>query len=291
MTDEIDRELDNLSDEEREALEGEDIGSLTDAEQAAKTAESIGDDGATPDTDDEAAAAADDTPDQTPDPILPQLDAPDLEGHQEQMAALLDQRKSIREQYRNGDISAEEKDRLEDTVNDQIADLRAQQQNAAFVDNWNRKAVETEYVSTIKRVRAEIRETDGIDYDTNKLLERDWDVRVKALASDPANANRPSEWFLREAHRQVKAELEATAQKLGFVRPANAKPDPIASAVRDRRQPVERMAKSLAALPAAAADNLSQGGEFAHLDRLNGDDLEAAIARMSPDQQDRYARA
>ena len=216
---------------------------------------------------------------------------PALDGHQEQLASLLDQRKSIREQYRNGDISAEDKDRLEDEVNDRISDLRAEQKQAAFVENYNQQMAEQEYLKTVASVKSDIRRNDGIDYDKNPMLLQNWDLKVRALASDPANAGHDGEWYLREAHKQVLSEVEATAQALGFQRtPRGQGPrDPVRDAIRDRRPP-ETRAKSLAALPAAAADSGHDATEFAHLDSMSGDDLENAVARMSPEQQERWAR-
>lgn len=47
---------------------------------------------------------------------------------------------------------------------------------------------------------------------------------------------------------------------------------------------------SLRDIPAAAASDTG-GGEFSHLEKLSGIDLEAAVARMSPEQQARWAEA
>jgi hypothetical protein len=294
-------ELSNLSDEEREALEGEDMRSAADVEKDAAAAEAIRDDdpdkaAATPAADAAPATPAADTPaaEEAADaqPAMPRLSAPQIEGYQEAVSTLLDQRKAIREQYRNGDIVAEEKDRLEDEINDKITDLRSDQKLAQYTETNNRQMEERDYLRTIDVVKADIKAREGIDYDANPGLMQTWDFRVRALASDPANANRDGQWFLWEAHRQTKAEAEATARALGFKREdAGGKPpvNPVAEALQKRRPP-ETRAKSLAALPAASQDTGHEGAEFSHLDRLNGDDLEMAVARMTPDQQERWAR-
>jgi hypothetical protein len=278
-------ELDNLSEEERAALEDEDVGTLADTEAAAKAAENIADtddDSAPPEAPEQPEPAAIDV-----DPPALRLAPPALEGADEQLNTLLDSRKAIREQYRNGDISAEDKDRIEDEINDKIADIRAARQNAQFVDNFNQQAAENEYLRTLKSVTADVRATDGIDYDKNPMLRQNWDLKVRALASDPANADKSADWFLREGHRQVVAEVERTAAELGFRRDKPAPKDPVKEALAARR-PAETRAKSLAALPAAASD--SPSAEFGGLDSLNGDELEMAVARMTPEQQERWAR-
>lgn len=289
-----DIDLESLSDEERAALEGEDIGTLADAELAAKAAETISDDAEVagdapaPDVQATADAALDATP------LAPRLAPPDVEGADERLNELLNKRKEVREQYRNGDLSADEKDTLEDSLNDQIADIRANIKNREFVESYNAQMEERDYMATVAAVKADIRRTDGIDYDKQPDLLNDWDARVRALAADPANADKSSRWFLEEAHRQTIAAVAAKAQLLGFKPGEHGARVPtnderVREAVRDRRPPAG--AKSLSGLPTAAADTGLEGAEFAHLDHLSGDDLEAAVARMTPDQQERWARA
>lgn len=289
MTNATDLELENLSDEEREALEGEDIGSEADAERAAKAAEAIADDDAAG-APAGAAAAADEEID-AGEPIGTRLAAPTIDGHQEAMAKLLDDRKALRERYREGDISAEEKDKLEDEINDQITDLRSDQKLAAFTEANNQQMAEQEYVRTIAKVKADVLQKDGIDYDANPMLLQNWDLKVRALASDPKNADKPGDWYLREAHKQVLAEAAALAESLGYQRgdKTRSSGDPVRDAL-IRRRPADTRAKSLSTLPAAAADSGLNGSEFSHLDRMSGDDLEAAVARMTPEQQDRWAQ-
>jgi hypothetical protein len=281
-------ELDNLSDEEREALEGEEIGTAGEVEAAAKAAESIQEDASAGDPAPEEAAAVEveaATEDFTPRLVPPVADVTD-----EELSALLDKRKAIREQYRQGDLSAEEKDAQEDELTEQITRLRTAQSLALFVEENNQRQAEIDHMKAIAEVKADVREKDGVDYDNNPMLLRNWDLKVRALAADPANAGKPSKWYLSEAHKQVKTELESAAAALGFVKPSNR---PSAESVRDAvnsRRPAPTTAKSLSTLPAAAADTGREGAEFGHLDALNGDDLEAAVARMSPEQQERWAR-
>lgn len=293
-TDMNQRELDSLSDEERAAIEGEDIGSEADVAAAAKAAESIKDDpsdGLDPAA--AAASAAEPAPDADPEPIAPRLLPPADLPDDAALNALLDQRKAIREQYRNGDISAEEKDNLEDEINEKISDIRTARNTAQFVDNFNTQMAEQEYLRTLAAVKADIKRTDGVDYDKNSTLLTSWDIKVRTIASDPANAGQSGEWVLREAHKQVMAEATAAAEAMGFKRPAGSgqPPDPAVRRALEGRRPSNDLPHSLSTLPSAAADNPAAGAEFAHLDNLSGDDLEIAVARMTPDQQERWARA
>lgn len=288
-----DSELDSLSDEERAAIDGEDVGTTEEVERAAKAAESIKDDPNDPPPDAAADAAEDPPPEPEAaaiEPLVPRLDPPEIPDDAA-LNALLDQRKQIREQYRNGDISAEQKDELEDKINDQIADIRADRKNAEFVEHFNTRAAENDYLRTLAAVKSEIRKSDGIDYDKNPTLLQSWDIKVRTLASDPANANRPADWYLKEAHKQVMAEAAAAAEAMGYRRPGKGTQDPTVRRSLEGRRPPADLPRSLATLPAAAADSSAAGTEFAHLDGLNGDELEIAVARMTPDQQERWARA
>jgi hypothetical protein len=272
-------ELENLSDAEREALEGEDVSTPAEVEAAAAAAEVV--------VDDDPEVPAVETPVVADDMPL-RLAPPALEGADEQLNALLDQRKTIREQYRNGDIAAEDKDRSEDEINDKIADIRAAKQNAAFVENFNQQTEENDYLRTVRSVKAEIKEKDGIDYDNNAMLIQSLDLKVRAIARDPANADKPADWFIKEAHKQVLAELELAATAAGFKRDKPTPADPVRDAVRSRK-PDMSGAKSLAALPTAASESPGDGREFAHLDGLDGEALEIAVAKMTPEQERRWA--
>jgi len=107
------------------------------------------------------------------------------------------------------------------------------------------------------------------------------DAEVKRLASDPANEERDGEWFLEESGRLVR-------QAFGGGKSA-AKPGG-KPAVPNRRPDLSVVPTTLAHVPAASGDD-STGGEFAHLDSLNGMELEKAIAKMTPDQQRKWAEA
>lgn len=59
---------------------------------------------------------------------------------------------------------------------------------------------------------------------------------------------------------------------------------------RDKPKSPRPEAPNLSDIPASQANNTNKG-EFDHLDRLAGPELEAALERMSPEQQDRYLQS
>ena len=100
-------------------------------------------------------------------------------------------------------------------------------------------------------------------------------------ATDPANAGLSYDALLMTA----KANLEDAIGAPKEADPTNKEADkPKPRLVSDR----SKLPPSLKDIPAAAAPP-GGGGEFTGLDKLSGMDLEAAVARLSPEQQKRWA--
>lgn len=100
---------------------------------------------------------------------------------------------------------------------------------------------------------------------------------LKALGSNPANEDKTGIWFLKEADR-------LTREDLG-IKPVAAAPAAPAKPARG----VDRSAipPTLSRVP-PSADSAISGDEFSHLGSLDGAALEKAIAKMSPEELDRY---
>lgn len=120
----------------------------------------------------------------------------------------------------------------------------------------------------------------GVDYRKDTAKAADLDAFVKVLASDERNADKSMDWFLAEAHKRVMA-------LHGVARPQQA--DAEKKAPTSRKPDVSAAPKTLATV--AGGDGPGDvGSEFAQLDSLDGDALEDAIARMTPQQRTRYLR-
>lgn len=303
-----DEELDSLSDEERAALEDDE-----DTEGAAAAKESDEDDDAedAPAEDAKAAAAsADNAPDETaddadseedgeeepaeadaPEPVVPLLSGPEAAGFDEQIAALEAQRKDVRAQYRAGDLDADAYDATLDDIARKISAIEGDRREAALTERFNRDIETARYVSILNSFKAQVKDAQGVDYDGNPKLLDLFDAEIKALANDETNEDKSYDWFLKTAHQRVLDEQARIAESLGFVR--SGKPAPSTAATRNAiaaRRPSAPAVGSLATVPSADGEQPGTT-EFAHLDGLGGDDLESAVARMTPEQQDRWARA
>jgi hypothetical protein len=127
------------------------------------------------------------------------------------------------------------------------SDMGADLSEEQTVKNWR---------EDVQRFFDHIKKREDIDYN-KPLLNAAFDTALKALAGDKENAQRNTQWFLREAHNRVTAEL------------APAEADDVDDT------------------PDAGEDDAA-GPEFAALDKLEGLELEDALARMPAAKQDRY---
>lgn len=279
-------DLDFLSDAEREALEDEDLDAtpvVDDEDDAEEEAEgddagaSENDDGAEPEDPEEPEALAARETLLTPGGDLGKIDG-DIE-------ALKSERDRLEALYEasDSDLSYGEHRAKVREIEDAIADLKAERAEIKAVQRvsdhyqqewWNRE------IRNFKRAAAK----EGVDYDGDKKLEAEWDKAVRFLGNDPENADKSADWFLKEAHEMVKARF-----KLGQAPAAQpAKPrSRVDEALAARRAKAGRGPVSLAQLPEAGSEAEGES-EFSHLDRLSGMALERALAKMTPDQQDRY---
>ena len=319
-----DDELAVLSDEERAALEDDSDGATADAAkpgdenkdddadagEGSEKADAAGgekdgaDDEAKPQGDEQADAAAkddedegDDTDDVSiPEPVTPVLSAPDVAGFDEQIATLEAARKDIRTKYRAGELSADAYDDQMDEITRQLTAIEGDKRDAASAERYNRDIETSRYIHVLNEFKRQVNREQGIDYDKSPKLLDMFDAEIKTLAADAKNEDKTYDWFLKTAHQNVLAEQEKIAASLGFVKPSKGgaeQPGAQKEAVRtaiNGRKPVRPAVGSLATVPSAAGEQ-PNASEFAHLENLNGDDLEMAVARMSPEQQDRWARA
>ncbi len=143
------------------------------------------------------------------------------------------------------------------------------------------QANQAAWQNQVNSFMAETAAATGVDYRTDKARGTDLDYFVKALAGNDANADKSMGWFLQEAHKRVQA-------LYGEAPPAAVKPKPtVAQAVARRTPDLTAAARSLAQVHGSGGPG-DIGGEFVHLDTLDGPAMEAAIARMSPAQREKF---
>ena len=177
----------------------------------------------------------------------------DFEEYEDKRSELIEQREELNRQRTKSEVSTE---------------MQAQTQDQLWQRSVN---------SALNRFASE---AGGIDYRKDTAKAGDLDLFVKSLAQKPENADKSMDWFLDEANKRVKA-----LHGLESPKPADPAADPAAR----RKPPIGAAPKTLAQVPGSDGPG-DVDGEFANLDRLEGEALEAAIAKMTPAQRERYAR-
>lgn len=285
------------------ATEEDESAAAAGAEKAAQQAGAA--EGAAPGADDTAAGAAAGAKEEgaaddgaaAPAPAAIQPVSP--ADADEQRKTLRAEKATALQQLLDGEIDQEAYQEVESRVQDKLDDLA----RAAAVDmarsQMQQDAMFTEYHQHLGVAQKELKAA-GIDLDGEAGAQ--FDRAVRLFAQDAADRGLTDTLGNMAASRDALAEAQALMLRR-FGKSAAAAPSAPAAApgaapaAAPTALPVRKPAAAdrsalpptLAGVPAAA--DASVGSEFAHLDGLEGTALEKALARMTPDQQERYLGA
>ena len=130
------------------------------------------------------------------------------EDFQSQMEAVNAERKAIKDQFENGDLSFEEYEEKVQAVFERREELLKASVKAEISQEMRQQqAVET-WESTVNSFLS--KPVDGIDYRADQAKFDALDRYVKILAADPENNDKSQQWFLEEAHAIVKVRSGVT---------------------------------------------------------------------------------
>lgn len=208
--------------------------------------------------------------------FVPVFNAPAVEDFDAKITSLLTEETALREKLQNGDIDISAYDAEKTRIMEERAELRGDKRLADFAAQQNESNQKARW--QWEQERFFDKETSALYKDP--ILFAALDAAVKASAHDPANAKRSAGWFLEQADVQVR--------KL-FTPAAPAVAEPAAKPVVVPLRAVGPI--TLASLPSAELPDTGGGDEFAKLEKLSGMALERQLARMSPEEVDRYLRA
>lgn len=191
--------------------------------------------------------------------------------------------RSLKNQWESGELSDDEYDAKTAGLETEQDRIKTDKIRAEVSADMTRQQAERQYGDTLKSFFGGVRES-GFNYhaDASKDALRALDARVKALA--PLYDDNPDGWkrALQAAHKLVADEFGIKAAK------------PKAEQTTSKPEQGKSRAPDLSALPPTAVRGPSAGasstnaGEFSHLDGLSGIALEKAIAKMSPEQLERW---
>lgn len=200
----------------------------------------------------------------------------------------------LRTKFRSGELDVDAYEEQRGKLDEQLDALKIARTKAEIAEDFNKQTAEQQWQTAINAhfERAAKADGGGIDYRRDQEKAGDLDMFVRRLANDPAHADKSQDWFLTEAHRRVLAlhGITAAASPAPAPSPAPAAATaPAADPAERRKPPLGAVAATLAQVPGADGPGDVQD-EFAELDALDGEALEAAIARMPADRRERYTR-
>lgn len=205
-----------------------------------------------------------------------QYQAAPVEDYDTKVAELAAQKVELRRQMNEGDIDLDAYESQKDAIVAQEMTLREQKIKADISAEQNEQSSKARWLWDQERFF----EAEANAIYKDKYLLAAFDAAVRDLGGDEANANKKGEWFLREADKLVRARFGA---------PKTA--EPTAKQPDGRKPDLSVVPKTLAHLPAADIPQTGEVGEFDHLDRLNGLELEKAVSRLSEAERERYRAA
>lgn len=281
-----------------------------DAEEKARTEAAAAAKGEEVDETDDATVEVEDDADEL---FMPTYIAPAPENYEARIKELDKRHDEATSKFQKGTEGYELTNMLADhrSIERDRAALEGQMQKHQISVEQAQQAGEQRWKWEVNRFMRDVKKHEGIDYADSLRLNGALDAHVKTLANKPEHADKPGDWFLREAHKLVKAELKlgtaapadkgaaakaAAATAATAAAKAKAEAEAKAKAAAGRKSPTDKLPKTLGGLPAAGGVDLGQDGEgeFSEVNSLmeKGDSLavEAYIAGKSPEWQDRWAR-
>jgi hypothetical protein len=268
---------DEESDDKNDGGEGAEASTGDDADGAAaeddgKKAESVTD-AAQADT----GQAAEEVSAEPAAEFNPRYQAKLPEDFDASVTALKEETRALAEKFKSGEMEFDDYSTQLEALQARRDDLSELRVKASIAADMNTQTAEQQWQFTIDRFTKAVARDEKIDYSKDLEKQADLDTFVKALAGNVANADKSMDWFLTEAHRRVKA-LHGIAEPVA----EEKKPEKP-----DRKPPIASVPKTLAQVPGSDGPG-DVSGEFANVDALEGMDIEAAIAKMTPAQRERY---
>ena len=189
---------------------------------------------------------------------------------------------ALKAQFKAGEIDFDTFEEQNGALLQERETLTLARAKAEISQEMIQQQAETTWANAINKLFTSASKNDGIDYKGDKERNAELDQFVKVLANKPENQDKSMDWFLNEAHKRVLVLNGKTIQAPTEQTNKETKPN-----AQNRTPP--NAPKHIAQVPGGDGPG-DVGGEFQHLDALDGNDLEAAIAKMTPAQREKFSR-
>ena len=196
------------------------------------------------------------------------------------LAELKATRAAEKQKYDEGEYSADEWEDIKDGLFEQMSDLKAE-----------RAKIEAKEELRAEQAATTWQTSQNIFLSANPYLREDPDLfeffamQVNKIGATPEGQRMSDEQLLSAA----KVRVDAIVGRKADPEPSPKKEEsPVRKAKREAAK--VQPPTTLSGVPAAKEADVGQD-EFAYLDRLSGERFEAAIAKLTPDQRNRWAHA
>lgn len=283
---------DGLTDEERAALQEEEVGAEAEAatetetetaEEAAPATEEAAEAAALAEPAAEAEPAQEATPtaEAEPEPAAPAaqpiLVAQVPQDAEARLAEIATQKEELLTKFDDGEITGREFQKQLDVLAKAEREIEFDVREAKLAEKLENQRLANDWNATcsafVERNPA---------YKEMPWLYRELDAKVREIASKPETVNWPGQKFLDEAHKQLKEQYKFPDSTTPAAKP------PVQAPAKDRNLP-----PNLAKVPAADIEDTG-GNRFAVLDRMASQDplaYEEALARMPDAERNAYLSA
>lgn len=181
----------------------------------------------------------------------------------------------LRAKFKAGDLDVDEYETQRDTIAATRSELDGLRVKAELTQEMAQHNARQTWKNEVETFIAQTARAGGIDYRTDASKADDLNDFVKALANKNENEGKSGAWFLAEAHRRVNAMYGVSVSA------------PVAPP-RGRKPPLDAVPMNLSQVPGGDGPG-DVASEFANLDALDGEELEGAIAKMTPAQREKFA--
>lgn len=210
-------------------------------------------------------------------------------NYQENLAELARNEDALKQKFKDGEIEFDEFDEARAVIIEERSRLEKAAWKAEISQEMNAQTAEQQWESTVNGYLNSVKTE--IDYLKDVEKAADFDQFVKNLAANPANQDKSMEWFLQEGHRRVKVlhGIESAPVK-DDKQDTTTQKDDKAGKPNPRKPPLDAAPKNLSQVPGSDGPGDVQD-EFSDIDRLEGEAFEAALAKLTPAQRERYLQA
>lgn len=210
----------------------------------------------------------------------------------QQLKDLAQARRDARRKYEEGELSEDQYDAELDRIEQERDKANSARIRAEVSADMTAQQLTRAYHATVGSFFDDVKKA-GFDYkaEANKGAMQYLDKTIKALAQTAEGEEGPELWreILSNAHLLTAAKFKIAAGK-PEPKPDAGKGNKAAEVARSRTPDLSNVPPTVGRGPSAGTPSVNSD-EFSHLDGLSGIALERAVARLTPDQQERWEAA